>query len=54
MRFHEALLCVVAMFAPVTAVIVWPYAWVPLAVFVVVSLPLIRFVGWLIDTTYSH
>ncbi len=53
MRFHESLLCVAAMLAPLIAAAVF-LTWVaPLVIFFAVSLPLIWLTGWLIDHSYS-
>ncbi len=53
MRFHELLLCMIALFAPLIALALHPVWWVPLAAFAAVSLPLIWLTGWLIDHTYA-
>lgn len=57
MRFHELVLCTIALLAPFTAFaasVIWgPWGWwmlaMPLAAFFAVSLPLVWLTGWLID-----
>lgn len=51
MRFHEAALCAVALIAPMVSLAIWAVWWVPVIAFFTISLPVIRLVGWLIDTS---
>lgn len=52
MRFHEALLCVLAVMLPLGVLLIWPLWWAPLLAFVV-SLGLVWLVGWMVDHTYG-
>lgn len=54
MRFHELILCLIALFAPLIALaIFFPIWWAPVAAFFVISVPLVGLTGWLIDHTYA-
>lgn len=53
MRLHELILCLIALFAPLTSVALFGSWWAPLIAFFGVSLPLIWLAGWLIDHTYA-